>query len=275
MLKTYEGFKKSEEIIELRFSLFDWDDNLLYMPTIVHLDKYENGKWTPIDISTSDFHYYITSKKTRMRNNSFHETFKEQTDDGPRGNKAFVLDTIKAVKNKQFGPSWYDFIHSLVDGRIFLIITARGHEPLTIRKAVEWIIENYLTEEQKEEMKKNLFKYCKLFGNDAENIIEHYLDRCDYVAIMSNYFKETFDVPDMKISQLVGYGKYLVIKRFLNKVRKSSKLLGMPAKVGFSDDRKRTVDDVIEFLSGEKSIDEPIEYYVFDTSRKNKIRIKL
>jgi hypothetical protein len=271
MIKIFEDY----ELEHLRYSIFDWDDNVLYMPTIVHLDKLVDDEWVPIDISTSDFHHYITSEKTRMRNKSFQQTFEEQTDKGPRGSNAFVLDTIKSVKTKKFGPSWEDFIHSLVDGRIFLIITARGHEPPTIRRAVEWIIENYLTDYQKDLMEKNLSKYHELFGDSPENVIEHYLDRCDYVAVMSDYFKDTFDVPDMKISQLVGYGKSLVIKRFLNKVRKSSKLLGIPAKVGFSDDRKRTVDDVIEFLSGEKSIDEPIEYYVFDTSGRDKRRIKI
>jgi hypothetical protein len=271
MIKTFEDYN----IENLRYSIFDWDDNLLYMPTTVHLDRYVHGDWVSVDIPCSQFHNYITSEKTRMKNKSFQETFEEQTDKGPRGNKAFLLDTIKAIKNKDFGPSWGDFIHSLVDGRIFLVITARGHEPSSIRKAVEWIINNYLSDEQRQEMERNLSKFHELFGDDPVDMIEHYLDNCDYVGVMSDYFRETFDVPDMKINQLVGYGKSLVIKRFINKIRKFSRKLGMSAKVGFSDDRKRTVDDVIEFLSGEKSIDEPIEYYVFDTSgsKKKKIRI--
>jgi hypothetical protein len=271
MIKTFEDYS----IEHLRYSIFDWDDNLLYMPTTVHLDKLEDGDWVPVDILSSQFHDYITSEKTRMRNNSYEQTFEEQTDKGPRGNKAFLQDTIKAIKTNSFGPSWGDFIHSLVDGRIFLIITARGHEPDSIRESVEWIIDNYLTNEQMKEMRMNLSRYHNLFGADPENVIEHYLDRCDYIAVMSDYFKNTFGIPNMKISQLVGYGKSMAIKRFLHKVRKSSRLLGLPAKVGFSDDRKRTVDDVIEFLSGEKSIDEPIEYYVFDTSSSKKKRIKI
>jgi hypothetical protein len=228
-----------------------------------------------VDIPASQFHNYIGSKKTRMRNNNYHETFEEQSDTGPRGNKAFLLDTIKGIKHGLFGPSWDDFIHSLVDGRIFLIITARGHEPESLRKGVEWIIYNYLTDAQREEMENNCRKFHKLFGDDPDDIIGHYLDKCDYVGVMSDYFKETFDVPNMKISQLVGYGKSMVIKRFLNRIKKSSRKLGIPVKVGFSDDRKRTVDDVIEFFSGEKSLDEPIEYYVFDTSDRDKRKIKI
>lgn len=278
MIKKYNEYdiiREKNDFKTLRYSVFDVDDNLLYMPTTVHLDKYEDGKWVPIDILSSQFHDYITSERTRMRNGSYQETFKEQTDEGPRGNRAFLQDTVKAIKKKMFGPSWVDFIHSLVDGRIFLIITARGHEPDSIRKSVEWIIYNYLNKEQLEEMKENLSKFHSLFGDIPEDVISHYLDKCEYIGVMSNYFEQNFNVPDMKISQLVGYGKSLAIKRFLDKIKKSSKRVGLPVKVGFSDDRKRTVEDVIEFLSGEKSLDEPIEYYVFDTSGSTKKRIKI
>lgn len=267
--------KKFNDYKTLRYSIFDWDDNILYMPSVVHLDIFRKGKWVPVDIPNHQFHEIIATEKTRMRDGGYQNTFEEMSDIGPRGNKAFLLDTIEAVKNRDFGPSWDDFIYSIVDGRIFLIITARGHEPQSIRKSVKWIIKNYLSDEQKEDMKENLSRFHELFGDDPKDVIEHYLDNCDYVGVMSDYFKETFKVPDMKISQLVGYGKSLVIKRFLNRIREYSRKLGLPAKVGFSDDRKRTVDDVIEFLSGEKSLDEPIEYYVFDTSGKEKKKMKL
>ena len=267
--------KNFNDYTTLKYSIFDWDDNILYMPTKIYLDRMINGKWVPIETTANRFHDYIADNKTRMRNNSYEETFEEQMDYGPRGDKSLLIDTIKAVKNESFGPSWDDFIQSLVDGRIFLIITARGHEPASIRKAVEWIIYNYLSDSQRHEMEENLLRFHKLFGDNPDGVIEYYLENCDFVGIMSDYFRKTFGVPDMKISQLVGYGKSLVIKRFLNKIREYSKQLGFPVKVGFSDDRRRTVDDVIEFLSGEKSLDEPIEYYVFDTSGKGKKKIKI
>ena len=262
----------------LRYSIFDFDENLLFMPTIVHLDINKNGKWMPIDVSCSKFSEAI-SKGARLRNRNYKQTFTDMRDDGPRGDKVFLLDTIEAIKTESFGPSWEDFIYSIIDGRIFLIITARGHEPPTMRKAVSWIIYHYLTDEQRKTMIGNLMKFHQLFGYVPEDAIEHYLDHCDYVGVMSDYFKENFDVPDMKISKLVGYGKSIVIRRFLDRVRKHSKKIGLPAKVGFSDDRSRTVADVGEFLSGEKFLDitndHDISYYIFDTSgnRKKKIRI--
>jgi len=276
MIKKYEDYSKNEV---LRYSMLDWDDNILYMPSTVHLDRLVHGEWVAVDVPASQFHKYISSEKTRMRNGNYHETFEESSDTGPRGNKAFLLDTIKGIKYGHFAPSWDDFIHSLIDGRIFLIITARGHEPGSIRKAVEWIIYNYLSEDQREEMKNNCKKFHKLFGNDPDDVIEDYLDKCDYVGVMSDYFKETFKVPNMKISQLVGYGKSVVIKRFLDRIKRSSRKLGLPAKVGFSDDRSRTIEDVAEFFSGEKSLDVEnkydISYYLFDTSGKDKKKIRI
>ena len=262
----------------LRYSILDWDENILFMPTIVHLEINRNDRWVPVDVSCAKFSEAI-SKGARLRNKSYKQTFTDMSDDGPRGNKVFLLDTIEAVKNGDFGPSWDDFIYSLIDGRLFLIITARGHEPETIKKGVEWIIYNYLTDDQRRHMKDNLMKFHELFGYAPEDAIRHFLDLSDYVGVMSDYFKETFDVPDMKISQLVGYGKSLAIKRFLDRVRGYSKEVGLPAKVGFSDDRSRTVDEVGEFLSGEKFLDgvndHDIKYYIFDTSGNGKKKIRL
>jgi len=273
MIKKFKEHSK-----ELRYSIFDWDENLLFMPTIIHMEINRGGRWDPIDISCDKFSEFI-HKGARFRNKSYKDTFVDMSDDGPNGDKAFLKDTIKAIKDGKFGPSWKDFIYSLVDGRVFLIITARGHEPESIRKAVRWIIENYLTDKQREEMKNNLMKFHKLFGHKPEDAIEHYLDLCEYVGVMSDYFAKNFDVPDMRLSQMVGYGKSLAIKRFLNKIRKSSKAVGLPAKVGFSDDRRKTIDDVEEFLSGEKSLDalnnHDIKYYLFDTSGKDKRKIRL
>jgi hypothetical protein len=51
------------------------------------------------------------------------------------------------------------FINVLENGYLFALITARGHGPEAIRKGIEWIIDNYLTDEQK---KKNVFKLSKV-----------------------------------------------------------------------------------------------------------------
>ena len=34
---------------------FDWDDNILFMPTQIHLEKKVGSKWVPVSISTEEF----------------------------------------------------------------------------------------------------------------------------------------------------------------------------------------------------------------------------
>jgi hypothetical protein len=50
---------------------------------------------------------------------------------GVEGDKKFVLDSMLA----QPGPSWNDFVECINGGSIFAIITARGHNPKTLREA--------------------------------------------------------------------------------------------------------------------------------------------
>ena len=42
---------------DLKYYIFDWDDNILHMPTKIrmeHLDP-ETGEWRPVEVSTSTF----------------------------------------------------------------------------------------------------------------------------------------------------------------------------------------------------------------------------
>ena len=39
----------------LRYYCFDWDDNILVMPTMIHLENYVDGQWEKMDITTSEF----------------------------------------------------------------------------------------------------------------------------------------------------------------------------------------------------------------------------
>jgi len=133
---------------EAIFYIYDWDDNILFMPTKIFLDKMENGKWVHKKVSTSkfrDIRHHIdnynkkkcgssdSAYKWRFRDNDIKKSVSEFRDWGKRGSVAFYLDVKKAVERKNFGPSYNNFIHTLVNARIFLICTARGHEPSSIR----------------------------------------------------------------------------------------------------------------------------------------------
>ena len=159
----------------LLYYIYDIDSNLLYMSTPLHIDILINNEWTPKDIFPDEFSKIRTGNKWRCRNNDSNLTYEEFSDIGPRGDSAFLEDVKKAISTKSFGPSFYDFINTLINGNIFLIITARGHEPETLKNFVKWIINDFMTQQQRDEMRINLKKFQKLFDS-VDDSIESYLN---------------------------------------------------------------------------------------------------
>ena len=169
MILKYKQFEKYKHELECHFYAFDWDDNILHMPTVIHMDKLVDGKWTPTDVSTAEFAQVRNDKENyRLVNNNPEEAFCEFRDTGPRGQGAFLTDVKNAISKGQFGPVWNDFKKCLSEGALFAIITARGHEPESIRGAVEWIIDNILTEEERFLMYSNCLKHAYLFSHGQE-----------------------------------------------------------------------------------------------------------
>ena len=46
---------KIEDKKYLLYYAFDWDDNILNMTTVIHMEHLVNGEWVPEDVSTSRF----------------------------------------------------------------------------------------------------------------------------------------------------------------------------------------------------------------------------
>ena len=268
MIKKFNTFKNRS----LRYFVYDFDNNILDMPTPIHIDVLKNGKWVPKDILPDEFAKIRKLKGWRRRNNDLALTFEDFRDNGPRGNKAFLEDAKIAVKNGNFGPSFKDFINTIINGNIFLIVTARGHEPETIKKFVKWLICNYLTQEQRDRMSKNLKKFQQLF-NSKDSTIRSYLDTCEFIGIMSEYFVNRFGV-DFEITQKVENGKEIAIDSFLTRLQNFATRINAKLKIGFSDDDENTVKHMTDFFK-EKDLDVAVDYYIFNTSNKRKEKIKI
>lgn len=282
MIKNYNFFiktpliKESKNVNYLNYYIFDWDDNILVMPTKILLDKFIDGEWKPIEVSTKEFSEirkyiddYDDGKESiwRFRNNVPNEAFSEFRDWGKRGENAFFEDTLYAIKNNNFGPVWDIFIECLTGGHIFMIITARGHEPNTIMKSIKWIINKYLSDDQKEEMEKNLRKFNLLFEiNDVnlnfDKLVNNYLNMCYFIGITSEYFKELFDINDRINTEK---SKAMAIRYFTMKVNDYGKKINRKVKVGFSDDDSSTVQHVYRYLKDQLWYEIPIDYYVYHT----------
>jgi hypothetical protein len=263
----------------LRYYCFDWDDNILTMPTMIHLEKKVKGEWQKMDVTTEEFthvrkslyDYYELGDKNanwRYNNNSNIESFSEFRDFGPRGKNAFLEDAKKSIRYKKFGPVWKEFINCLVGGNKFLIITARGHEPKTIKRTVKWIVYRILNRNQRNEMVENLKQWNKMFNVDCngwvdKDYINYYLDFNSYIGIKSDWFNDNFGI-EGKVASPEKY-KAVAIKNFVEKIYGFGKTLGVNVKVGFSDDDLATVESIKEYFKNELSLDFPMEYHSYHT----------
>lgn len=268
-MKKYVRFILEKNKPILKYYCFDWDDNILIMPTKIHMEREDNGVWIPVDVSTEEFAKIRKLDNWRAPDNAFSEF----RDNGPRGSKAFMEDVKYAIQNKQFGPSWNKFIECIIKGSLFAIITARAHEPDTIRKAVEWIIWNILNEKEKTEMGANLTAFQDLFTPDYDimrqssfkTLVSNYLDKCDFVGISSDSFINKYKNGSAMTPEK---SKILALSNFINKVKSYSKLINGETRIGFSDDDISNVKNIKKYFGEISPLYKDITFSVYDASPK-------
>jgi len=266
MIKRFENF--SEGGIELHYYAFDWDDNILHMPTKILMDKKNEDTWVPIEVSTSKFaEIRGDSENYRIRNNNPAEAFSEFRDNGSRGDVAFLEDVKKALKAEQFGPSWNAFIKCLTEGALFAIITARGHESQSIRRGVEFVVDQVLTRMPSihpnyslaDEMYQQLKKYRYLFSTNTDEeqyqlkgmpsqdpLVKKYLDSCGYFGVSSDGFAKEFGQASASNPEVA---KELALDSFVEKCNEYGGRIGAKSvSVGFSDDDPKNVEHVEKYF---------------------------
>ena len=275
---TVDDLKKHADDIEsgnfptkhLLYYAFDWDDNILEMPTEIMVLTEGGGE---IGMSTSDFAEHRSKLGVEnfeykgkivvgVDNNTAFRNFRDQNDP-----EVFKKDVIKAISNNSISPSWDDFIECLSNGSLFAIITARGHEKEAMRSGVEWIIDNILTKKTSkdlnlslvDQMYNNLRKFAHLFGDKTEYdhfldsqpskhpLVKTYLDNCDFVGVSAPSRGGSPANPEA--------AKEDALKSFIKKVNSFAKGIGFEAMVGFSDDDPKNVKHIEEaFEDLKKSI---------------------
>lgn len=259
ILKFFESYG-----LDLSYYCFDIDDNLFHMPTVIHMDKLVDGRWVPTDVSTSEFASVRNDKENyRLINDDPTEAFCEFRDTGKRGNMAFIEDMKIAIRDKKFGPAWDAFVKCLTEGSLFALITARGNEPSTYRKSVEYIIDHVLTEDEKFLMYSNCLKHSHIFSRDKEYdriprgvlsqtpLINLYLDNCDYYGVSSQYFAKEFGEASASNPELA---KEKALDRFIEKCNELGRKVGAKSvSVGFSDDDAKNIEHVHKYFK-EKSL---------------------
>ena len=274
---------------DFKYYIFDWDDNILHMPTKILMDHLDDdGVWRETEVSTSTFALVrADTEHYRAPKGGWPAAFRNFEDCPDREN--FILDTLDALEKVEHGekpgPSYNTLKKTLREGRIFAIVTARGHSPETIEKAVRVFIRYALTEEERAEMMSNLRGYRQWldgvgdgeFGTDAEEL-DYYLGMCRYSAVTYDGFKERMAKDPIYKEKLATaslaakpeLAKEFAIRDFVEHVFHMLQRNGgfdRSVAIGFSDDDKGNVKSVSDYIKRELSKRfEGIKFVVYDTS---------
>lgn len=257
-IKKYEQYiVESKDSNYLLYYAFDWDDNILSMPTKIVMYKKDGDNWILNPVSTATFAEVRNDQENWKIDKE--KAFEEFRDNGPRGESAFIEDVKMAVSMERFAPAWDDFVECLTHGSLFAIITARGHESDSMRTGVEWIIDNVLSSDEIYQMYNHLRKFEYFFKDTSDSpsflsgkpsehpLIKAYLDNCDFVGVSSPSRGGTPENPEK--------AKEEALLSFASKVNSFCQIIGMRAKIGFSDDDLKNVkhiEDLIENIDHEK-----------------------
>lgn len=262
-----ERLKKYLFEVKLRSYVFDWDDNILRMPTKVKMDKLVNGKWQPIEVSTEEFAHFRTDPEYRVKSNSFEDFV---------NNQKFLGDVEKAIHQNSFAPSYKKLIEALTHANNFAINTARGHSPNTIKEGVRLFINMVLTTEEKNMMIESIKKELPVNltkGLADSQLIDLYLDeRGEYYPVSSQEFGERFGLSTSGTASSPEYAKQVAIEHFVKKLFNAAKehlVKGKYKKIslGFSDDDIKNVKAVEKFIEEQlKRVYPEIHFVVYDTS---------
>lgn len=268
---------------DFKYYIFDWDDNILHMPTRIHLEKRQpDGSWAPHLVSTATFSIIRgDTANYRPPHNHWPEAFVEFQDYANETESHFLRDAREAITRLISGaekpaPSLRAFRKTLVEGRLFAIVTARGHASETLRKGVRLFVDLVLTPAEREEMLANLrgYRACydrvTQFGADEEEL-EYYLGLNHYHAVTSPGFSNRV-AQAAPGAESAEHRKQFAIREFVEHVvrilaRTQEGRLRRPVSVGFSDDDAGNVQAVQEYIRTELARRFPgVKFVVYDTS---------
>ena len=241
----------------MKYYAFDWDDNLMYMPTKIYL---VDDKGKTVGMSTEDFAEYRTEIGKEPFKYEGH-TIVNFDEDAFRdfrvpGDKAFITDAMKA----ETGPAWSDFVEAVNNGSIFSIITARGHTPSVLKTAIYNLIKQNKHGLSQKELVKNLKKYRDLADEDDlsdDELVRAYLDMNKYHPVSfgegSAANPEELKVKAMK--EFMGYVQDLSRKLQEKAFMKNKISNYFIPYIGFSDDDLRNVQAMKKHFDDESGLD--------------------
>ena len=241
----------------MKYYAFDWDDNLMYMPTKIYL-KDEDGN--SVGMSTEDFAEYRSEVGKEPFEYEGH-TVVGFDDDAFRdfkvtGDKKFLVDAMKAPT----GPAWGDFVEAVNNGSIFAIVTARGHTPSVLKNGVYNLIKKNKHGINEKELVKNLRKYREIADEDEmtdDELIRTYLEMCKWHPVTFGEGSAA-NPEELKVSAMKQFMEYVrnLSQRLQEKAYMKNKISNyFTPYIGFSDDDLKNVQTMKKHFDDESGLD--------------------
>lgn len=265
---------------DLRYFIFDWDNNILHMPTRIHLERLtDEGEWVPCSVSTALFSLIRSdTEHYRPPGGSWEHAFCDFRDIEIEEENVFLRDTRQAIDRVVSGdeapaPSFETLKRVLMEGRLFAIVTARGHDPDVLKAGVRYFIDRIFTVAEKQTMLRNLRGYLEWLepGHDRrtdDEVLDYYLSLNKYHGCMSSRFRALLCEHNYEGAD-TEEGKQFAIRDFVRHVVGILRERGVdkPISVGFSDDDEGNALAVERFIERELADEFPgVKFAVYHTS---------
>ena len=239
------------------FYFFDFDDNVLFLTTSIFLFHKETGKETAI--STGEFARWshTVGKSGPFRDHEIRfddqlgsfRRFRDQNLEALRKmqkQQPFIEDLAHALGQPDFswkGPSWHTFYHAAFNLRPLSVITARGHDPKTIKEGISLLVgRGYLPSEP---------NYLSVYP------VSHTATRH-----MLGDIAQEFSTAELKRRAIMA------------SVDKAMEVYGNNAhhRFGMSDDDPKNIELIIEAMTKMKEKYSENSFFVIDTHQERYIK---
>lgn len=242
-----------------RVYVFDWDDNIIHMPTTIKMEEFVGGRWEIVELSTKEY--------AKIRNNKHYRYPLGVADPylNFSNNPRFIVDLTKALENRDFGPSFAKFKECLMYGNDFAIITARGQSKHFILAGIIMLIGHTF--------------YADELNMMIDNVgdINEYLSRQEIVPVTSDEidFSELRKSGAEKDGEInIELRKVLSLDRYIERKTTANDEFELDGKfsIGFSDDDSKNIFTIKDFIETALKPKYPqIHFVVYDTSNPKNI----
>jgi len=242
---------EGKRAIPLKYYGFDWDDNILFMPTRIYVKTSEGEE---IGMGTEPFAHY----RSKIGKEDFEyegHTIVGYADEPYRD---FVGDFGKFegdVQKAKNAPSWNDLVEAINEGQYLAIITARGHEPSVLRQALKTLIQSNRDGISKEKLYESIKGIKELTFKEIrkpDEELESYLDNCMFYTVAYYYPGGASKPEEIKVQALNKFQREMQDR--VNKINTDLEKRGVDyyfvPSFGFSDDDRKNVEYMAKKTKG-------------------------